>query len=187
MMLSSYIYRSSGAYEALRDSGCLKLPSQRTLRDYTHYVEAKCGFSVEIDCMLKSASKVEVCPEREKCTILLIDEMHIREDLVYDKHSGELIGFTNLADVSNGLTQLEQSMSQNSEDGPSLAKSMLVFMVRGLFSNLQFPYVHFACNDVCGYQMYDPLWEAVWRIEHCGLKVHYFYHRYVINGLWFCL
>eukprot|EP00731_Ephydatia_muelleri_P004466 Em0002g642a len=140
-------HRSSGAYEALRDSGCLKLPSQRTLRDYTHYVEAKCGFSVEIDCMLKSASKVEVCPEREKCTILLIDEMHIREDLVYDKHSGELIGFTNLANVSNGLTQLEQSMSQNSEDGPSLAKSMLVFM------------------------MYDPLWEAVWRIEHCGLKV----------------
>ena len=65
-------YRSSGAYEAIRDSGCLKLPLQRTLRDYTHYVEAKCGFSVEIDSMLKSASKVDTCPEREKCTILLI-------------------------------------------------------------------------------------------------------------------
>eukprot|EP00731_Ephydatia_muelleri_P014633 Em0008g353a len=106
-------HRSSGAYEAIRDSECLKLPSQRTLRDYTHYVEAKCGFSVEIDSMLKSASKVDTCPEREKCTILLIDEMHIREDLVYDKHSSELIGFTNMANISNSLAQLERSMSEN--------------------------------------------------------------------------
>eukprot|EP00731_Ephydatia_muelleri_P009301 Em0004g1639a len=127
-------HRSSGAYEAIRDSGCLKLPLQRTLRDYTHYVEAKCGFSVEIDSMLKSASKVDTCPEREKCTILLIDEMHIREDLVYDKHSGELIGFTNMANISNSLAQLERSMSESNEYGPSLAKSMSVFMtVRNCF------------------------------------------------------
>ena len=123
--------------------------------------------------MLKSASKVDTCPEREKCTILLIDQMHIREDVVYDKHSGELIGFTNMANISNSLAQLERSMSESNEYGPSLAKSMSVFMVRGLFSSLQFPYVHFACNDMCGHQMYDPLWEAVWRIENCGLKVCY--------------
>ena len=93
--------------------------------------------------------------------------------VVYDKHSGELIGFTNMANISNSLAQLERSMSESNEYGPSLAKSMSVFMVRGLFSSLQFPYVHFACNDMCGHQMYDPLWEAVWRIENCGLKVCY--------------
>ena len=53
--------------------------------------------------MLKSASKVDTCPEREKCIIILIDEMQIRKDLVYDKHGGELIGFTNLANISNSL------------------------------------------------------------------------------------
>ena len=83
------------------------------MHDCTHYVEAKCGFSVEIDSMLKSASKVDTCPGREKCAILLIDEMHIREDLVYDKHSGELIGFTNMDDISNNLAQLERSMSES--------------------------------------------------------------------------
>lgn len=101
----------------------------------------------------------------------LLMRMHIREDLVYDKHSGELIGFTNLTNISDSLAQLEQSMSECNDYGPSLAKSMVVFMVRGLFSSLQFPYVHFACNDICGYQLHDPLWEAVWRIENCGLKV----------------
>ena len=54
---------------------------------------------------------------------------------------------------------------------PSLAKTMAVFKVRGLFTSLQFPYVHFACTNLCGDQMYDPLWEAIWRIENCGLKV----------------
>jgi len=35
--------------------------------------------------MLQKASKVDSCPERDKCTILLFDEMYIREDLVYNE------------------------------------------------------------------------------------------------------
>ena len=34
-----------------------------------------------------------------------------------------------------------------------------VFMVRGLFNSLQFPYAQFARNDLCGDELYDPLWE----------------------------
>eukprot|EP00731_Ephydatia_muelleri_P004426 Em0002g602a len=33
-------HKSGGAYELLRQSGCIKLPSQRTLQDYTHYVQS---------------------------------------------------------------------------------------------------------------------------------------------------
>ena len=36
---------SSSAYHALRTSGFLKLPSERTLRDYTHFVKTRPGFS----------------------------------------------------------------------------------------------------------------------------------------------
>ena len=35
---------SSGVYGALRSSGVLVLPSERTLRDYTHWVKAASGF-----------------------------------------------------------------------------------------------------------------------------------------------
>lgn len=147
------------------------LPSQRTLRDYTHYVKASCGFPSEVDMMLIKASKVETCSEREKCTILLLDEMYIREDLVYDKHSGELIGFSNLGGINEHLAQYEQSLSEDRTEEPNVAKTMAVFMVRGLFNSLQFPYAQFACNDLCGDELYDPLWEAIWRIENCGLKV----------------
>ena len=55
------------------------------MKGYTHYIEAKCGFSGQVDCMLQKTAKVDSCPERDKCVILLVDEMYIKEDLVYNK------------------------------------------------------------------------------------------------------
>ena len=80
----------------MRNTGCIHLPSQRTLRDYTYYVKANNGFSSDVDRMLMKAANIESCPTRDKHVLLLLDEMHIKEDLVFDKHSGELIGFVDL-------------------------------------------------------------------------------------------
>lgn len=105
-------YRSSGAYEALRSSGCVKLPSQRTLRDYTHYIKAAMGFSSDVDNMLMEVAKVRCCPEKEKNVTLLLDEIHVKEDLAYDKHSGAMIRFANLGDINNHLLQFESSLGR---------------------------------------------------------------------------
>ncbi len=40
------------------------------------------GFSSEVDEMLVSAANLTTCPERET---------HIRQDLVFDKYSGDMI------------------------------------------------------------------------------------------------
>lgn len=79
---------SSGCYEALRQSGCITLPSQRTLRDYTHFAKATMGFSVDVDLQLIEAAEASNCPEWKKCVVILMDEMYIRESLVYEKSSG---------------------------------------------------------------------------------------------------
>lgn len=71
-------HQSQSAYETMRR--CIQLPSQRTLCDYTHYTKAQPGFSAEIDAQLCSAAKIHQCEEKEKNVILLLDEMHIRED-----------------------------------------------------------------------------------------------------------
>ena len=34
---------------------------------------------------------------------ILMDEVHIRDDLVYDKHEGNLVGFVNVGDINNHL------------------------------------------------------------------------------------
>ena len=57
-----YLRHQSGkAYETLRDSGCIRLPSQQTLRDYSHAVKAEPGFSKEVDFQLTVAANVMMC------------------------------------------------------------------------------------------------------------------------------
>ncbi len=77
--------------DLLRNSGVLKLPSQRTLRDYTYYTQATTGFSVSVDQQMMDAANILNCPEREKNVVIIFDEIHVREDLVYDKNSGKYI------------------------------------------------------------------------------------------------
>ena len=79
---------SGSAYEMLRGSGVVKLPSQRTLRNYTYTAKAAAGFSREVDMHIMETAKLLSYPDREKHVILLMDEMHLREDLVYDRHTG---------------------------------------------------------------------------------------------------
>ena len=82
---------SSSEYEVVRESGAIRLPSQRTLHDYTYHTKAVAGFSRGVDEQLRIATKLPQCPEREKCVIIVFDEMHLREDLSYDKHTGGFI------------------------------------------------------------------------------------------------
>ena len=75
-----YLRHLSGkAYETVRSSGCIRLPSQRTLRDYTHYVSAATGFSTAIDKQLAAAADIDNCSEKDKYTLIVMDEMYIKE------------------------------------------------------------------------------------------------------------
>ena len=165
-------HQSQSADETLRQSGCIALPSQRTLRDYTHYVRATTDFNTEVDKHIMEAAKISSCEEYEKCVILLLDEMHIREDLVYDKNTGTLVGFVNLGDTNSHLLAYERSLQQDTTPTcPQLAKTMMMFMVRGLFTSLRFAYAQFPCKNVTSDLLFDPFWEAVYRLESCGFKV----------------
>ena len=56
-----YLRHLSGkAYEVMRSSGVLQLPSQRTLRDYTHFIPATTGYSNPVDNMLFDTLKVDM-------------------------------------------------------------------------------------------------------------------------------
>ena len=89
-------------------SSHILLPSQQTLLDYTHHIKATNGFSSEVDVQLCQAANLKSCKLIDQYVILLLDEMYIKEGLVYDKHTGELIGFTYLGDINSHLLSLEQ-------------------------------------------------------------------------------
>ena len=132
---------------------------------------------------------LDQCKEREKYVILLLDEMHVKEELVYDKHTGQLIGFVNLGEINTHLQEFERSLAADSSPSPTqppLASTMMTFMVRGLFSSLQYPYAQFPCSNLTGDQLFEPFWEAVSRLERLGFKVC---HERVVAShiLWYML
>ena len=94
--------------------------------------------------------------------MLLMDEMHVKEGLVFDKHSGELIGFANLGDMNEHTAKLETIKTAIQP----LAKSTLVLMIRGLLSGFQFPYAQFPCSKLTGEQLYNVFWERLERLGH---------------------
>ena len=44
-----------------------------------------------------------------------MDEMHSKEDLVFDKYTGRLIGFTNVGKVNDLLLQLGRSLESDQD------------------------------------------------------------------------
>ena len=164
---------SSKAYETIRNSGILILPSSRTLQDYKHLSSTTVGFSIEADRQLLDI--INQKDDLAKYGVLLFDEMYIKQGLVFEKSTGALFGFTDLGDISNQLDEFLQSFKDHSESLPrSLAKSMLVFMVKGLFNNVSLPYAQFPVCSIKGGDMFPLLWKAIGRLERieytiCGI------------------
>ena len=162
-------FKSSSAYHALRSTGVLTLPSERTLFDYSHWIKGEVGFQQKVnDQLLEEADLTE---EKNKYVVLAFDEMKIREDLVFDKYSCSLIGFVNLGDVTNALDDFEHQCKSENESNNNVATHMLTFMVRGIFSDLNFPYAHFPSEGATADQIFPLAWDAVRNLEESGFKV----------------
>ena len=164
-------HKSSSAYELLRKSKCFNLPSQRTLREYTHTIKGTSGFSNELDEQLFHDAKMSTLEDYQKYVGLIGDEMYIKEGLVYDKNTGDLIGYCDLGDINNHLICLEQQYMKNDKSNRTLASTMMVFMIRSLFTNFTFPYASFPTSNMTGEQMVPTFYEAMMRVERCGFKV----------------
>ena len=79
--------------------------------------------------------------------------MKIRSNLVYNKHTEELIGFLDLADPQINYNMLE--------DESKLATYVLCFYLRGIATNLKYSFAHFATSGATATQMFPLFWEAV--------------------------
>ena len=94
--------------------------------------------------------------------------MHIRKDVVYNKHDGSVVGFVDIRDINNHLQRFEHLINGKQSRIQHPAKSMFTIMVRGLFTKF---YAHFLCVNLTGEQITPLFWEAVYRVERCELKV----------------
>lgn len=124
--------KSSSAYRAMKDTGFIRLPSERTLRDYTHVFKAKPGIQEEVSDQIAKEVNIDELEPWQTNVCIIFDEVKIKEGLVYDKHTGYILGFVELGDVNKCIDELETTMDKRDE----IATHMLVFMIRGIFIKL---------------------------------------------------
>ena len=155
--------KSASCYEEIRNSGILKLPSSRTLRDYKNVIKPAVGFQEGIiEDLKKFTSKYSGV---QRYITIMFDKMKIKSSLVFDKNGDELIGFVDLGDP-------DLNFSSFGQDENNLATHAMIFYLRGLATTLKYSFSYFATKGVKSSQIMQLFWEAVYFLEiHCNLWV----------------
>ena len=89
--------------------------------------------------------------------------MKIHENLVWDKFSGELIGFVDLSDINVNFATLRNTQTP--------AAHVLVFLVKSIVNPLSYSFATFATDGITVYQIMAIFWQAVKYLEKISLKV----------------
>ena len=125
----------------MRTAGFINLSSERTLRDYSHYIESAKGFQTEVEDQLRKAAKYDNLEESQMYIVLALDEMKIK-GLVY-KYGCRIVGLITLGETMNQIMDFERDYCEGKSELP-VAKQIIVLMVRGL---LNFAYVEFTTKE----------------------------------------
>ena len=64
--------------------------------DNTHYFETKTGFQHEVNEQITKEANIDNLCEPQRYVSIVIDGVKVKDDLVYNKYSGEMIGFVSL-------------------------------------------------------------------------------------------
>ena len=99
--------------------GLIKLPSERTLWDYTHWIEWN-------RCSARSHStwdckEIDMPEEVKQHTAVVCDEVKVKDSIGCDKYSCQVTGFTSLGDINSHLLDFERSLGTDQLE-PSVAK-----------------------------------------------------------------
>lgn len=141
----------------------------RVLRDYKNYFKLKAGIDCETVDDLHGKTSNFNGPQRYVAVIM--DEMKIQSNLVFDKYSGDLIGFIDLGDPMANFSNLQE------ED--ALASHALAFLVRECyhlnansyalvtFSNLNINTRQFYCQEKSSESMGENYLQSRRDIENC--------------------
>ena len=150
--------KSPAAYELLRTSGFLTLPTQRNLRHYTHFMESSPGFQKEFLDRVCCDISITKLKDYQKNVVVVFDEMKVSQGLVYSHSSGEIVGFTNLGSLTN---ELEEYSRKCVSEEPKMASHVLVLMVRAICHSYRSPVAYFATTGATSDQLYTITMEEV--------------------------
>ena len=144
--------KSHAAYDDLRESGFLNLPSGRLLSDYKNLSSPLSGWQTStLDEMKLKFEKVKI-GKRGQLGGLFFDEVKIKEGLVFNPSTFELVGFTDLDDDEIELPSIGQLKESDSKPENKLATHVLQFY---------FPCAFFLTRGVTAQKLNRLFWQGV--------------------------
>ncbi|KAK3920082.1 Transposable element P transposase [Frankliniella fusca] len=160
----------SSGYSAIRQSGVIKLPGERTLFDYTHAVPIQEGvFYQKLDTIREKVIKYE--EEHQKFHNLLVDEIHISQKLVYRKSDGSLVGYMKLTEVEQELKLLEEKINGTESSQPEVASCILAYMVKGVSNSLKELVAAFPVKALKREDLFERSWNVISACEVRNIKI----------------
>ena len=148
--------KSAAAYDDIRynektGTGFVILPSRRCLRDYKNYIRPLRGFYKNI--VNELLEKFKHFSDNKKKNFMLMDEMKYQENLVWDKHIVDLIGYVDFGDAN-----LDYATLQKSTD---IATHILVFLLRSVVNRFKFSLASFVTTGATSSQMFPLVWKVI--------------------------
>jgi DNA transposase THAP9 len=163
---------SNTAYEALKESGAISLPSQRTLFDYTHHMQAVEGCQKQVIFKIVNDLNKQSIPSNRRQFTLMFDEMNIKNNLVFKASSGTFVGFVKLDDLETEFLKMSEYLDSKAETGkPKLAKKVLAYMIKGLGCKLKDIVAVFSTVDLNASQIFLRTWDVIFFLEASGIQV----------------
>ena len=130
------------------------LPSEESSETTKIILNQKLGLNKENVENLKD--KVSKFSDLQRYVAVVMDEMKIQSNLVFDKVSGELIGFIDLGDPMTNYATLQED---------TVASHALAFLVRGLATDLKHIIGYYFTGNVTSFQIMPILWKIVSVLE----------------------
>ena len=150
----------------MRLSGGLKLPSGRTLSDNKNFNAPKSGWHSSTVQSMKNRSDKMTAPKHTKLGRLFFDEVKIKEELVFDSSTWELVGFTDIK-------------HDNFESGTSVKREIathvhvLQFFFRSTFFKFDLPCAYFLTKGPTFLQINRVFWLGVSMLHRYGFQVRH--------------
>ena len=95
--------------------------------------------------------------------LILMDEMKIQSNLIWDKHTRELIRYVDLGD-----TELNHATPEKTDN---IATHLLAFLIFGIVNHFKFSLANFSASGASASQMFPLLWKAISICELNFLKL----------------
>ncbi|KAK3931225.1 LOW QUALITY PROTEIN: Transposable element P transposase [Frankliniella fusca] len=166
----SIFLQSPSTYNILVDSKMIRLPHSRTLFDYSHCFEAEEGICNPV---LESIHK-HICEKAElkhKWHVLMCDEMHISKNIVYNRSTGELVGYTKITEVEKCLNEFQSYLDNTEVPEPDRASKMLSFMVKGVCNGVKEVVASYSVNRLSKEKLYSVTWNVIAYCERTGIQI----------------